>query len=118
MSNQRRCIVCLKEHNEEYDRYFCSEKCSKRWEKVQSWLINQTFNSDDGAICPLCEHEHDAGDFTELYDENIDEFECDNCGKKFKVSPSLSWSWETTPMEEDYPELEEDEIKKEKENKL
>lgn len=101
-----KCIQCSKEHYEEYDRYFCSETCEKRWDAKLDWDIDHTFNSDEGVICPFCEHEHDAMGHTELYDENLDQFECENCGKVFSVTPNLSWSWETKPLDSDYEGME------------
>lgn len=116
--NKRICLVCKKEHYEEYDRYFCSKVCEKRWdviihEKVLSyidkieWESKHTFYSDDGVICPFCEHEHEAIGWTELYDENLDQFECENCGVVFSVTANVSWSWESKPLDSDYERIEE-----------
>lgn len=113
-SKKHKCLVCNKEHYEEYNRYFCSEKCEKRWDAKTDWEYDNTRESSDGAICPFCEHEHTAGgDHPELFDEGLCEIECEDCGKKFKVVPNMSWSWETMPRDDDYPEF--DEIESEKE---
>lgn len=111
----RKCLACRKEHHEEYNRFFCSAKCEKRWDAKYDWEYDHTHDSSDGAVCPFCLHEHTAdSDHPELYDEYLDEMECQDCGKKFKVDPNVSWSWETKPFEDDYPEL--DEIENEEED--
>lgn len=98
------CLECKKEHHEEFNRFFCSEICEKRWDARYYWKIEHTFKSYKGAICPLCEHEHEAIEWTALYDENLNDFKCENCGKVFSLTPSLSWSWETQPHDSDYEE--------------
>lgn len=111
---KHKCLVCDKEHYEEYSRYFCSAECEKRWDEKFIWDYEHTHNSNDGAICPFCGHEHTAGgDYPELYDESLCEMECDNCGRKFEIESISIWSWETKPCDDDYPEL--DEIESEEE---
>lgn len=107
---KHKCLVCKREHHEEYDRFFCSAKCKKKSDAIWDWIYDNTHDSGDGAICPFCEHEHTAGgDYPELYDEYIGEMECDNCRRKFEIESTCTWSWETKPRDEDYPEEEEDE---------
>ncbi|MFH8093209.1 MAG: hypothetical protein QXM38_04680 [Candidatus Aenigmatarchaeota archaeon] len=110
-----KCLVCKKEHHREYDRYFCSEECEKRWDAKFKWEQERTHYSDEGVICPYCEDEYEAGgDYPELYDECIDSFECRNCGKEFSVEAHMSWSWTSKPLDNDYPELEDIEEEEEK----
>ena len=57
--------------------------------------------SNDGAVCPYCGylHEPPETDYT-IYNESLDEYECDHCGKTFKMSLYISYSWTTSKKED------------------
>lgn len=58
--------------------------------------LNETEQySSDGAVCPYCGHLNSPQDCYSLYDECIEDFDCENCGKNFKISVYCSWSWTT-----------------------
>jgi transposase-like protein len=58
--------------------------------------------SSNGAICPYCEHENQPKDENwSLFDENTSEFECNDCGREFRVSVFTSYTWVTEPSEAD-----------------
>jgi len=46
--------------------------------------------------CPYCghKHQHDGGFF---FDEDLTEYECENCGKAFDMEVSHSTSWRCEP---------------------
>ena len=104
---KQKCAECNKEHHEEYDRFFCSKKCQDKWDTRYDWQQDHSRESNKGAICPFCEHEHKAsGDYPSLYEENTTEFDCENCHKTFEVEPHCEWTWYSRPLDSDYPEEE------------
>lgn len=54
--------------------------------------------------CPHCKAEFDAYEFAEggLHEEGEHEEVCPECGKKFIVGASNTWSWEGKCMPEDH----------------
>lgn len=58
--------------------------------------------SNDGAVCPHCEHLNDPSkDNYELYSEQTDGWTCVSCGNDFAVLVYTSHSWTTSPIEGD-----------------
>lgn len=60
--------------------------------------------SSDYAICPYCGNpvEQLSYDETpEMYDEGDHEVECYQCGRHFRLTTSVSYSWETEKIKED-----------------
>lgn len=56
--------------------------------------------SSSGPVCPYCGHNH--GD-TEpgFFNENLDEMDCDKCGRHFLVSVYISVSWTCERIEQE-----------------
>ncbi len=54
--------------------------------------------STEKVICPYCGAEHDT-DEAFFFDEDFNEFECYECGKKFHVKTTVTYSWETAKKE-------------------
>lgn len=102
-----KCIWCRKEHNEEYDGYFCSEKCEKYYDK--RWEM--TTRVDDEIMCPYCGNV-ESNDLWEYDDYNEDYaiHECVECGKKFELSVSVTTTYEAEPLEEEVEKLVNEEI--------
>ena len=97
------CIQCRKEH--EYEptgthQYFCSVECEKLWDDAYTWSSNTEKLSDDGLECPYCEHLHT--DAETIYDDDLDEYVCDSCGRKFQVEVHKTWSWTTSKLRSEY----------------
>jgi DNA-directed RNA polymerase subunit RPC12/RpoP len=105
MEKVKHCIVCGEKHYREFDEYFCSKECKKKWDDKHKFDKEHTETSDDGAICPFCHEEHKAYNHGKLYDEYLTEYKCENCGKKFSVTVSCKYSWETKPRDEDYESI-------------
>lgn len=62
--------------------------------------LEETF-STDGAECPYCGHLNNPADGDGgLYNESLDEWECDDCGKAFNVDVYVSHSWTCTPYDD------------------
>lgn len=54
--------------------------------------------SNGGAICPYCLHLHEASDDNyHLYDEDCVMQNCHSCGKDFRVSVYVWYSWTCKP---------------------
>jgi len=54
------------------------------------------YESDEGAVCPHCEHLNAAHDSDgHLYDEGLDSYQCDSCDREFQISAKVFWIWET-----------------------
>lgn len=59
--------------------------------------------SHHGAQCPYCEHMNLASDSDGyMYDEELENWECGDCGETFLISAHCSWSWITAREERDY----------------
>jgi hypothetical protein len=54
--------------------------------------MSETY-SDKGPICPHCQHQHKASDDPYLYDEELTEMECHDCGKQLSVFVFTRTSW-------------------------
>jgi NAD-dependent SIR2 family protein deacetylase len=106
----KKCIWCGKKHNEEYNRYFCSEKCEKYYDK--SWEM--TTRVDDEIMCPYCGNV-ESDDLWEYgyYNEGYYIHECVECGKKFELSISVTTTYKAEPLKEVVEKLvnEENEVK-------
>ena len=57
--------------------------------------------SSKGPICPHCEYEQYA-DEGFYFDEDLIDLCCNSCGKDFRVSVNVLWSWNTR-KDEDTP---------------
>jgi len=58
--------------------------------------------NSEGAVCPHCQHVNMPLDENwRLYDENISEFECSDCGKEFELTAYATWFWVSEPAEEE-----------------
>lgn len=54
----------------------------------------QTYEQDDGVICPYCGYLNEACDSDGmLYREDGDDYDCGECGKEFSFTVDLSFSW-------------------------
>lgn len=53
--------------------------------------------SEDYLICPYCGWKHDT-DEAFFFDEDFDEYDCENCGKRFLVDTNVVWSWKTAKL--------------------
>ena len=53
--------------------------------------------STEEMICPYCGETY-CPEESELYDENLCEFECSGCGNIFNVKICVNWTWTTTRM--------------------
>jgi transposase-like protein len=61
--------------------------------------VTETYNTSDGAVCPYCGELNKACDSDSLlYSEDIDSWECDHCGKTFRVDVHISYSWSAKTM--------------------
>lgn len=75
------------------------KNCENCLEEVKDCKCGETkcFTTDgDGYIvCPYCGSEKDIDSET---DRDMDEYEydCDECGNTYDISPYCSWSWTTT----------------------
>lgn len=57
----------------------------------------KTYDNREGPICPFCGHLNKASDSDGLlYNEGLDDYECDACGKRFYLSICISFSWSAT----------------------
>lgn len=61
-------------------------------------------NSSHGIICPFCDHLEKPSDQEawSMYDENLSEWKCCDCGKEFQVTVHCSYSWSYEPDELHY----------------
>lgn len=62
--------------------------------------------SSDYVICPYCGSAIDARslgycDFPQAYTDGDHELVCDECGKTYRLTTSVSYSWETERVERD-----------------
>jgi len=52
------------------------------------------------AVCPYCGHDNDPDDSDGfLYSESTDSRFCGGCGRRYRVSVNVSYSWTTSKME-------------------
>ena len=100
-----KCFWCGKEHNEEYSKYFCCEKCENCYDKGREMETSE----DETIKCPYCEYEDD--DVTDYYDYDGDEYICANCGKIFILGANITTTFTATPLKEEVEKIvdEEDE---------
>lgn len=56
--------------------------------------------STDGAVCPYCGYIHEPCNCDYVIYEDLDSFDCYNCGKSFSVGIYTSHSWTTTKLSE------------------
>ena len=92
MSKTKKCIVCKKDHSQEYDKYFCSKECEKKWD-----FKNQYEKIENSIICPYCEH--DNGD-DEDYIGFESKLECCACGEVFIVEAEVEITYTTNATDE------------------
>lgn len=92
MTKTKICIWCNKEHQQEYDKYFCSKECGIKWDfKYQYEKI------ENSIICPYCEHNN--GD-DEDYIDCESKLECSGCGEVFLVSAEVEITYTTNATDE------------------
>jgi len=52
-----------------------------------------------GLECPYCGYVHDPSSTDYLiYDEELEEFECNRCEKTFDVCAQHHWEWDAMPI--------------------
>jgi len=57
--------------------------------------------STHGAICPYCNNLNSCSESDGiLYNESIEEYYCDSCGKEFLCSAYVEWSWTTAKIDD------------------
>jgi len=106
MNETIKCIVCGREHHQEYEEYICSESCSRKWDAKMQYDIEHRTDSSIGVECPFCGYIHDGHNYPEVYDPDIQEqaFKCEICEKEFQVEIKTSYTWTAEPLANDYPE--------------
>ena len=106
MSEPQTPCTCITAH----DRMVCVGWCKpKKTEETQdskvarTWLESQGW--DDCIICPYCGDKTDYGEAWEClpkkgfeHDGDRTWLECDECGKEFKVTLSVSYEFKTDPI--------------------
>lgn len=108
----KRCDTCGKET----DMLSWETTCWKcRDEKELNRIKNEIAEAEPGdevdtfssqyVICPYCGTEIEARiygycDFPEAYEEGDHEIRCDECGKTYKLSTEVTYSWETHKIEQ------------------
>lgn len=68
-------------------------------EIIDDYIFDNEQWKESEIICPYCKHKHENEDAETLYKErDSEEFECENCGKKFYLTSSFDWWYTTTPI--------------------
>ena len=76
--------------------------------------IPDYFDELEEVVCPNCGESTGLGDDdTGMYDEYPHDFSCENCGKDYTVTGSMSWSWSTEKI---YPPLNQTKDEREQSN--
>lgn len=65
------------------------------------------YERDDKIICPYCMAEWESsaedtyigGERVHCYEEKIQTVTCDECGKRFTITPILTWTYETETVD-------------------
>ena len=76
--------------------------------------IYSNYEIGTNITCPYCGKEYEpsyeetyiGGEPVECYEEGLQEFTCDHCGKRFKMQASLTWSYETETIDGEMTEEE------------
>jgi len=69
--------------------------------KIQAIIdsIPDYFGVEEEIVCPHCgDAQGFTSDNTSLYDENTYKYTCENCGKDYELSSSMSFSWSTEKL--------------------
>ena len=95
MSWEKKCYKCMKE--EALEKIQQNIKDAEPDEEVDTW-------SDDYVICPYCGYAMETNvnyeDLSEIYEEGDHDVECPECEKCFRLTTSVSYSWETEKIKE------------------
>ena len=81
--------------------YYCKKKQhdEKIKEDIQNGKATET-SGEDKVYCPWCGEEYDTTDEPEIaYVDGDHEVECGECGKQFKISTNVSFSYDTERIE-------------------
>lgn len=94
MSWETLCDSCIKEKELERIREEISD--------VNNW--DPDTYSTDYVICPYCGQAIEAAklghcDFPEAYTDGTHVLVCDECGKRYQLTTTVSYSWETEKIE-------------------
>ena len=78
-------------------------------EKIDDYMLEHEFWQEDEVKCPYCDEIQELDPST-LYNVQDDEiFECQSCGRKFKLNSGYDWWYTTTPVEEEVIKILEEE---------
>lgn len=73
-------------------------KCFNEFDQCVCGQERETYasESDGGPVCPECGEVTEANDESGLFSEDTTETTCDHCGKEFRVSVHISYTWSCT----------------------
>lgn len=82
----------------------------KEYEDIDDYIMYNEEINEDEVICPYCKEKVYLEPYARYEDRTYEEWECEHCGRKFKLSAEMTWNYTATPIEEEIEKIKEEDI--------